>query len=201
VAGHVMLRLADGDLMPFQARDFAAAIGSYVDEIEQHAARMRERALENHRLLDAKVYELAASATDPVAPPAREEDVPYLNFAPIRNASEALNRAAADFDGAYQRALADPARLTAERAATVNGLLRGAEQSLLGTDGLPGRPWYRHLIYAPGLHTGYGAKTMPGVREAVEEGRWAEAADYVGRTAFALDAYRGALEAATAALH
>ena len=42
---------------------------------------------------------------------------------------------------------------------------------------------------------------MPGVREAVEEGRWAEAADYVGRTAFALDAYRGALEAATAALH
>ncbi|MCX7059161.1 MAG: folate hydrolase, partial [Proteobacteria bacterium] len=105
------------------------------------------------------------------------------------------------FDAAYAAALAEPTRLTPTQVATVNETLRRAEQALLGADGLPGRPWYRHLIYAPGLYTGYGAKTLPGVREAIEERQWAQASDYTTRTANALDAYRRALDAATAALH
>jgi N-acetylated-alpha-linked acidic dipeptidase len=200
VAGHAMMRLADADLLPLRTQDFASAISRYVDEVSRYADTLREETADTHRLLDAHVYELAAIATDPVGPPAREADVPFLSFAPLQNAAAALTATAREFDAAYTAALADPARLDAARAARANAALRGAEQALLGRDGLPGRPWYRHLIYAPGLYTGYGAKTLPGVREAVEERRWAEVAEYTNQTAAAIDGYRRALEAATAAL-
>ena len=200
VAGHVMLWLADADLVPVRAQDFASTVARYVDEIEHYADRAREETQDNHRLLDEKIYELAASPTDPVGPPARDADVPFLNFAPLRNASTALVASARAFDAAYAQALADPAHLTADRAASVNALLGSAERSLLGAPGLPGRPWYRHMVYAPGLYTGYGAKTLPAVREAVEERHYAEVAESVTATAAALDAYRRALDAATAAL-
>ena len=78
--------------------------------------------------------------------------------------------------------------------------MQGAEQALTDARGLPGRPWYKHLIYAPGLLTGYGAKTLPGVREAIEGRRWAEAGDYVGRTAAVLGAISERLDKATALL-
>ena len=201
VAGHTMLRLANADLLPMRAADFATTIGRYVDEVEHYADGLRGETAEMHRLLDEHVYELAATGTEPVGPPAREVDVPFLNFAPLRNASGALQLSAQSFDAAYAAALAEPTRLTPTQVATVNETLRRAEQALLGADGLPGRPWYRHLIYAPGLYTGYGAKTLPGVREAIEERQWALASDYTTRTANALDAYRRALDAATAALH
>ena len=200
VAGHTMLRLANADLVPLRAQDFAAAVTRYVEEIERYADVQREDTAETHRMLDQHVYELAANASEPVGPPARELDVPFLNFAPLRNAVAALTLSAREFDAAYASSLAGPARLDAARAAAVNGALRAAEQSLLGPEGLPGRPWYRHLIYAPGLYTGYGAKTLPGVREAVEERRWAEADDYVVQTAAALDRYRRMLDTAAAAL-
>ncbi len=200
VAGHVMLRLADADLVPLRAQDFSATVARYVEEIERYADRIREEAQDNHRLLDEKIYELAVNVTDPVGPPARDADVPYLNFAPLRNAATALGTSARAFDAAYAAALADPARLTPARAAAANGLLAGAERALLGEPGLPGRPWYRHMVYAPGLYTGYGAKTLPAVREAVEERHWSEVGDSVTMTAAALDAYRRALDAATAAL-
>jgi len=200
VAGHVMLRLADADLVPLHAQDFAASVARYLDEIEHLADKSREETQDNHRLLDARVYELAASATDPVGPPARDADVPFLNFAPLANASAALTASARAFDAAYAAALAEPGRLPAARAASVNALLATAERALLGEPGLPGRPWYRHMVYAPGLYTGYGAKTLPAVREAVEERRWAEVGESVAATAAALDAYRRALDAATAAL-
>jgi N-acetylated-alpha-linked acidic dipeptidase len=200
VAGHAMLRLADADLVPLRAQDFAATIARYVEEIERYADRIRDETQDNHRLLDDKLYELATSATDPIGPPAREADVPYLNFAPLRNSSTTLAASAKAFDAAYGAALADPARLTPARAASVNLLLVTAERALLGEPGLPGRPWYRHMVYAPGLYTGYGAKTLPAVREAVEERHWTVVAESVGATAAALDAYRRALDAATAAL-
>jgi N-acetylated-alpha-linked acidic dipeptidase len=200
IAGHVMLRLADADLVPLRAQDFATTVARYVEEIEHYADRIREEAQDNHRLLDEKIYELAASATDPVGPPARDAEVPFLNLAPLRNASTALAASARAFDASYAAALAEPGRLTPARAASVNGLLGTAERALLGEPGLPGRPWYRHMIYAPGLYTGYGAKTLPAVREAVEERHWTDVPGAVVATATALDAYRRALEAATAAL-
>ena len=74
------------------------------------------------------------------------------------------------------------------------------EQTLLDAKGLPGRPWYQHLVYAPGLYTGYGVKTLPGVREAIEERRWDEANRYVVATANVLDGYAARVDAARKAL-
>ena len=99
---------------------------------------------------------------------------------------------------AYDRAAARP--VAPETAARADIILQGVEQSLTDARGLPGRPWYRHLIYAPGLLTGYGAKTLPGVREAIEGGRWAEARVFVGRTAAVLDAVSAKLDTAGALL-
>jgi len=200
VAGHTVLRLADAELLPFRAQDVAVTMTHYVDELTALADKLREDAKANHQLLDQHVYELAASNTDPVGAPERAPDVPFLSFAPLQNAVATLTVSAKALDGVYATAIANPATLTAARAATVNAALQGAEQTLLGSPGLPGRPWYRHLIYAPGLYTGYGAKTMPGVREAIEEHRWQEAGDFILQTAAALEAYSKTLDAATAAL-
>ena len=78
--------------------------------------------------------------------------------------------------------------------------MRPLDQTLLRPEGLPGRPWYMHMIYAPGRFTGYGAKTLPGVREAIEDHRWADADRYARLTAEALDAYSDRLDQAAAIL-
>jgi len=178
-------------------QDFADTVSRYVEEIEKLTDKMRSETVEADQLIAERIYELGADSSDPVGPPAREAAVPYLNLTPLKNAAAALTASARELDARYAAALAEPSRLTKERVVAVNGELRRAEQALLSAGGLPGRSWYRHMVYAPGLHTGYGAKTLPGVREAVEDRRWAEAADNVLVTARALDAYRAALDAAT----
>jgi N-acetylated-alpha-linked acidic dipeptidase len=64
-----------------------------------------------------------------------------------------------------------------------------AEQQLLSDNGLPRRPWYRHVIYAPGFYTGYGVKTLPGIREAVEQRNWREAQEQIGIAAKVLEKF------------
>ena len=67
-------------------------------------------------------------------------------------------------------------------------------------DGLPRRPWFRHQIYAPGFYTGYGVKTLPGIREAIEEGAWDEASRQVERLAETIDGLADKIDEATAML-
>ena len=61
---------------------------------------------------------------------------------------------------------------------------------------MPRRPWYRHQIYAPGFYTGYGVKTLPGVREAIEQKNWSEADQQIVATAQALAAHTNAINRA-----
>jgi len=75
------------------------------------------------------------------------------------------------------------------------------DQTLAPDEGLPGRYWYRNLIYAPGRYTGYEAKTLPGVREAIEDRRWSDADRYAKLTADALNAYSNRLDRTTAILN
>jgi N-acetylated-alpha-linked acidic dipeptidase len=58
-------------------------------------------------------------------------------------------------------------------ARDLNAILYRTERAMLDPAGLPGRDWYRHQFYAPGLYTGYDVKTLPGVREAIETKQWA----------------------------
>jgi N-acetylated-alpha-linked acidic dipeptidase len=196
VGGRIVMRLADAPVLPFRFADLATAVNDDVRSVHALADRMREHALELDGLLDAGAFELAASARDPLQPPAREASVPELDFSPLERAAAALATSATVLDERLRGldAHADPGR--SRELAT---LLRGVEGSLTDPRGLPGRPWYRHLLYAPGELTGYGAKTLPGVREAIEERRWSDAREYILRTAAVLETCRARLDAASAA--
>jgi N-acetylated-alpha-linked acidic dipeptidase len=199
VAGRIMLRAAQADLIPARESDFAASVAAYSEELHKLADSMRATTGELTKLLDDDSYKLTINPDHPRAPPARVSEVPYLNFAELDNAVVKLEQSAKAFDKEYARlsASSDPAA-KAERD-RVNATLTILEQSLMDTRGLPGREWYQHMIYAPGLHTGYGVKTLPGIREAIEERRWDEANQYIGVVSHALNAYSGRMDRAIAA--
>jgi N-acetylated-alpha-linked acidic dipeptidase len=199
VAGRIMLRAAQADLIPARESDFAASIAGYDEELHKLADGMRTKTTELTKLLDEDSYKLTANPDQPRAPPARAAEVPYLNFAELDNAVVKLEQSAKAFDKEYARldASSDPSS-KAERD-RVNAALAVLEQSLMDPRGLPGREWYQHMIYAPGLHTGYGVKTLPGIREAIEERRWDEANQYMGVVSHALNAYSARMDRAIAA--
>jgi N-acetylated-alpha-linked acidic dipeptidase len=109
-------------------------------------------------------------------PPPVEAVPPHLNFAPLENAIDALNRSAAEYRKAYEHANANGgAALASASAAEVNNLLIESERKLTNSEGLPNRPWFKHQLYAPGFYTGYAVKTVPAVREAIELKQWKQA--------------------------
>ncbi len=196
VAGRLLLRASQAPLLPACESDFAASIAGYGDELHKLADGMRAKTLELSTLLDEDAYRLAADPTRPRAAPPREAEVPYLNFAELDNAIAKLERSARAFDKNYARInTLDDAGAGAARERT-NAVLTELEQSLTDSQGLPGREWYQHMIYAPGLHTGYGVKTLPGIREAIEERRWDEANRYIGVVSRALNDYSARLDRA-----
>jgi N-acetylated-alpha-linked acidic dipeptidase len=199
-AGHLVLRMAETQVLPLQFTGFADTIGSYAEELRRITEERRRKSAELARLLDQNAFGLAADPTRVVGPPAREAPVPQLDFAPLDNAVARLKASARAYDESYARLLAGSLKLDAVRRARLNALLQGMEQKLTDARGLPGREWYRHFIYAPGVLTGYGVKTLPGVREAIEANRWEEAAAYIPITAAVLTRYCDALEQATAVL-
>ncbi len=196
VAGRLMLRAAQAQLLPARESDFAASIAGFDEELHKLTDSMRVKSLDLAKLSEADAYRLASDPMKPRAPPAPEAEVPYLDFAALDNAGAKLERSAKAFDKAYASlemddgAAADPAR---ER---LNATLAELEQSLTDLKGLPGREWYRHMIYAPGLYTGYGVKTLPGIREAIEERHWDEANRYIGVVSGVLNAYSEHLDSA-----
>ncbi|HET8691241.1 MAG TPA: transferrin receptor-like dimerization domain-containing protein [Steroidobacteraceae bacterium] len=200
-AGRTVLRMANAPVLPLEFGSFAAAVKEYRDELGKLVEDRRKNAAALAALLDSRAFELAADPTRPLGPPERIPEVATLDFAPLDAAIARLAKSAAAYDAARARVDAGTASLDARERTKLNALLQGLEQALTDPQGLPGREWYRHLIYAPGLLTGYGVKTLPGVREAAEDDRWDEANRYVGITAAALAAYCDRLDEATALLN
>jgi N-acetylated-alpha-linked acidic dipeptidase len=198
--GRLMLRMAQADVLPLRFEGFAGTIERYREEVHRLGDERRKRAEDLARLLDQHAFTLASDPRHPLLPPQRRPQVPYLAFAPLDNAVARLEQVAKRYDEAYASTIASGATPSAASRDELNELLRGMEQALTDSRGLPGRPWYVHLIYAPGSLTGYGAKTLPGIREAIEQDRWADANEYIERTAHALDAYSDRIERATALL-
>ncbi|HEX3912792.1 MAG TPA: transferrin receptor-like dimerization domain-containing protein [Steroidobacteraceae bacterium] len=199
VAGRIMLRAAQADLIPARESDFAASVASYDDELHKLADSMRTKTGELTKLLDDDSYRLTSNPDTPRAPPERVAEVPYLNFAELDNAVTRLEQSAKAFDKEYQQLDAAAGAASHAKRERVNATLTVLEQSLMDPRGLPGREWYQHMIYAPGLHTGYGVKTLPGIREAIEERRWDEANRYMGVVSHALNAYSERMDRAIAA--
>ena len=192
VIGRVVLRAADGPRVPAHYSDLASDVSTYIAEIQKLAADQREK---DRALVDLRRegdFKLSSSPTDPTTAPADEGITPLIDMLPLQNASDHLTRAAAAADSM----LAGESKLPPATQARINGALNNIDQLLLDPQGLPGRGWYKNLISAPGMLTGYGAKTLPGVREAIEQRRWDDARTYVGRTAAVIEAYANRLDQA-----
>ena len=198
VNGRLMLRLSEAEVLPFTLDRTAEGIGDYARELGELTDGLRKAAEERERLLADRSLELAADPQQTfVAPPALDR-VPFLEFAPLQNAVALFTRAATDFEGV--RSAAVERGLEAEERADLNRFLRTFERRLTTEAGLPGRPWYRHQIDAPGQYTGYGAKTLPAIREAIEQRHWEEANRQIREVSALLDAARAAIEAITTEL-
>jgi N-acetylated-alpha-linked acidic dipeptidase len=186
--GTAVLRLADAEVLPYEFTGAAATVGRYVKEVEKLLQDEQEATAERNRELEEGVF---AATADPwqrsVAPP-RQDLPPHLDFAPLENALDALNRAAERYEKAFTRAQSGGTTFAQPGAAGINPTLIRTERALTIADGLPRRPWFRHAIYAPGFYTGYGVKTLPGVREAIEQRNWKEADAEIVSAAGALTA-------------
>src|SRR5690606_3750985 len=196
-AGRATLRLANADVLPLRMTGFVDNVKTYVDEVMTLAANERSEVQRRNELIARDAYRLAADPQETYVPPDPAEPVPALNFPPLQNALARLERAAAAYDDAVPAALAAGA-IDASRARALNSVLRGLEHKMTRDEGLPRRPWFRHQIYAPGFYTGYGVKTLPGVREAIEEHDWDEANAYIASTAEVLERVAAEIERATA---
>ncbi|OOG61603.1 folate hydrolase [Rhodanobacter sp. B04] len=201
VAGHIVLRTADANVLPLRFGDFSGTLDRYVGELHKLVDDTRKATAEQHRLLDLHAFALTADPTRPIAPPERESDVPAIDLAPLDQAAKQLQRSAQAYQTAYARRAASGFDLTAAQQQQLNQLMGRMEQALTDPDGLPGRSWFKHMIYAPGMLTGYGVKTVPGVRESIEARRWDEANRYATVTAKVLDGYRAQLDQLTALLN
>jgi len=171
VAGRATMRLANAPRLPFEFTGLADNIKLYMDEIEELADSMREETQNSNARIDSGVYDLALDPTRNLVAPLKKADVPHFNFAPLKNAMDKLEQAAVAYAEVVAEGLA--------ASESENKLLYTSERELTRDDGLPGRPWFTHHIYAPGFYTGYGVKTIPGVREAIEERQYDLAEDEI----------------------
>jgi N-acetylated-alpha-linked acidic dipeptidase len=193
-AGSMMMRMADADVLPYQFTDQADTIHTYVTEVKKLADTMRTEIKDRNADLADGVYKAAADPKKISVPPPVDVVPPYFNFAPLDQASDDLTAAAAAYEKAFtaHAESADP---------KVNALLLETEHALTDPTGLPNRPWFEHMIYAPGFFTGYGVKTLPAVREAIEQKQWSTVDPQIARTAAAIEREADKLTAATKVLN
>jgi N-acetylated-alpha-linked acidic dipeptidase len=199
--GTAVLRLADAELLPFEFGNFADTMDSYVKELKTLAQKTQADIQERNREIEEGVFQATDDPKKPLVTPLVETVPPYLNFAPLDNAGVALTRSAAEYRKAFEKMNANGgSALTAASLADVNKLLMESERKLTNTEGLPNRPWFKHQIYAPGFYTGYSAKTMPAVRETVEQKQWKQADDGIAVVAKVLQDEAALISAAAAKL-
>jgi len=198
--GHAVLRLADADVLPLDPAGFSETVARYVQEVKKLADDARQETEETNREIDGHELTAAADPTETYVPPSVRPPVPHLNFAALENAVAALERSVRDYDGAASGYFDGTRTLPAAAAAAVDGDLIATERALVRREGLPRRPWFRHQIYAPGFYTGYGVKTLPGVREAIEQRNWKEAEEQAVVEAHAIEAFAAQVDQATAAI-
>ena len=176
--GTTVMRLADADVLPFEFSDFADTMQNYVKQLKNLLKEKQEETGERNREIEEGVFQAINDPRRPTVAPKLESVPPFLNFAPLDNVVAELAKSAEAYKKAYEQASAN-ADFGKSSAAELNRLLAQNEQQLTREEGLPGRPWFKHEIYAPGQYTGYEAKTLPAVREALELKRWKQAEEAI----------------------
>ena len=164
VAGRTSLRLANAHILPFEFTHFTSVVKKYANEVINLAGSLREDANRHNMLINNGTYALASNPKNNLKVPEKKASVPYFNFAPLDNALIILTAQSDNFTKTLNNRF-----LSYHSNRNLNTILRNMERALTREHGLPKRPWYKHHIYAPGFYTGYGVKTLPGVREAIEQ--------------------------------
>jgi len=193
--GRAEMRLADADVLPFEFTAFADTLGRYVTEVGKLSDEMREETEEVNRRLRDRTYQIAADPKQVELPPSPRPPVPYISLAPLQNAKARVDESAKAFDAAWK---ARTSPLSADAQKSLDGVLMSAERTLTRSEGLPRRPWFVHHVYAPGFYTGYGVKTLPGVREALEQREWTQAEEQARLVAGLLEGLAAQIDRATA---
>ncbi|KAI0854307.1 glutamate carboxypeptidase [Daldinia vernicosa] len=106
-----------------------------------------------------------------------------LDTSTLRSAIQDFKSAAAEVDAQEKQAISTN---DSELLTLVNHKFRDFQRGFVSQGGLPNREFYRHLIFAPGLDTGYAATTFPGITEALTAGNISLAAQFVQKTAKAI---------------
>ncbi|MCZ6502295.1 MAG: M28 family peptidase [Gammaproteobacteria bacterium] len=189
VAGRATLRLANARVLPFDFVNLVANIATYIEELESLADKMREDTSTTNNLIEDGSYRIALDPTKSLGPPIRKQEVPFFNFAPLKNSLSRLRKMANLLDKTSKNNA-----LPSNKLVEINRLLYTSERRLTRNEGLAGRPWYKHHIYAPGYYTGYGVKTIPGVRESIENRQFDKVAAQIDIAAEVLDSLTSQLE-------
>jgi len=195
-----VVRLAGAEILPFDFEALAQTVRGYVKELkallENRQMEIRERNLQ----IEEGLFQATFDPRRPTVPPQKEEVPPHLNFAPLDNALDLLERSAERYAAVADSVLSSDHPLPADSVRALNQKLKESERRLTSPEGLPRRPWFKHLLYAPGVYTGYDVKTVPGVREAIEQKRYAEANDEIVRVAGALEGEAALVDSAASDL-
>ena len=180
-AGHAVLRMANADVLPFDFTHLYKTINEYSNDLITLLQKTRETTEIENQIIRTGGYAIGEDPTKKYVVPVAKSDVPFLDFSPLQNALEQLKKSTDSLRVAFQNKI--KANNVSE---SFNQSLYRAEQQLLNETGLPRRAWYKHTIYAPGFYTGYGVKTMPGIREAIEQRKWKEAQEQIETDAKAI---------------
>jgi len=180
--GTLVMRVADADILPYDFTILTETVKGYNADLKSLVKSLQDDAATRKRNIDMGLYTLTDDPHNPVHSPGPLSAPPAMNFSALDDSIVALEKAAANFN----QAKAKIATLSPEKRKALNAELALAERKLTSDQGLPRRPWVKHVLYAPGTYTGYGAKTIPGVREALEQGRFEEAQEQIAVVAQAL---------------
>ena len=195
-AGRITMRLANADALPFDFNSFYKTLNDYATEVKTLIDNQRMETETENKMIQEQLFAVAKDPKKTYADPLAKEPVPFLNFSELDNSLMQLKTSAESFQKLYTNATALPV----DKLNQLNLLLYKAERSLIDEEGLPRRPWYKHQVYAPGFYTGYGVKTLPGIREAIEQRNWKEAQQNIGIVSKVIEAYNTQVQQAASLL-
>jgi N-acetylated-alpha-linked acidic dipeptidase len=199
--GTAVMRLADAEVLPYEFTSVTQRVRTNLREVQDLLRTMRDSVEEQNRQVKESTFVAMNDPRRPTVAPTVEDLPPHLNFTPIENGADRLGRAADKYEEALTGAMKDGGKvLRSDGVARVNALLLLTERALAPEAGLPRRPWYKNLLSAPGWYTGYSAKSLPGVREAIEGKRWREAEEQAATLGQMLEEEAGAIERAAEVL-
>ncbi len=198
--GTAVMRLASADLLPFDFTNLADTVKKYLADVEKLLKTNQDDIGERNKQIDEGVFSATSDPQEPVHPPPVRDVPPFFNFAPLQNAVSLITRAADRYAKEVSKVEAAGLKLDDATLLRLNHLLMQSGPKLTDPAGLPGRPWFKNQIYAPGAYTGYESKPLPGILEAMDRKDWTEAESQIPRAAAALEREAALIDEATSVM-